>query len=59
MDWRQWLYVVFTTFMGISLYGFLWYLYGSVARGQRIERRGELIFHEEPFEGREPPRSAT
>ena len=31
MDWQQWLYVIFTIFMGVSLYGFLLFLYGSKA----------------------------
>ncbi|MGA1599584.1 MAG: hypothetical protein ACO4AU_11060 [bacterium] len=59
MSWQQWLYVIFTTFMGLSLYGFLWYLYGSREVGRRIERRGELIFHEEPLEPREHTGSAA
>jgi len=53
MDWQQWLYVIFTIFMGVSLYGFLLFLYGSKEMGQKIERRGALIFTDDPLEPRE------
>lgn len=54
MDWRQWLYVFFTIFMGITLYGFLLYLYSSKKRGERIEKRGEIIFSDTPLEPKDP-----
>ncbi|MEY3043256.1 MAG: hypothetical protein ACO3S0_06660 [bacterium] len=53
MEWQQWLYVIFTVFMGVSLYGFLFFLYGSREMGSKIERRGTLIFTDDPLEPRE------
>jgi cbb3-type cytochrome oxidase subunit 3 len=52
MEWQQWLYVIFTVFMGVSLYGFLFFLYGSREMGSKIERRGTLIFTDDPLEPR-------
>ncbi|MBC8259489.1 MAG: CcoQ/FixQ family Cbb3-type cytochrome c oxidase assembly chaperone [SAR324 cluster bacterium] len=53
MNWQQWLFVVMTVFMGISLYGFLWYMYSSKDRGERIEKRGKIIFSDTPLEPRD------
>jgi cbb3-type cytochrome oxidase subunit 3 len=52
MVWQQWLFVIMTVFMAVSLYGFLWYMYSSKERGAGIEKRGKIIFSDTPLEPR-------
>jgi cbb3-type cytochrome oxidase subunit 3 len=50
MDWRQWLYIIYTGVLVLILYLFVYYLYSKKSRSDEIEKSGQILFTDEPVE---------